>query len=124
MAFKPLPDVVNVDRQEAEQAKQTLIDSERGRLLAIKQALLVTSATPGWFYLKQIAGNITAQMATEALDAKKEDRDDAIAKARASKEIFQKLFTVIETTMTFGTDDEPSWFSDLGEFVKEDQHEF
>lgn len=115
--FKPLPDVVDVETNEAVEAQKAAVGREQARLLAIKQALLVTANTPGWQYIKQMAVNITNRMMLNAIDAKKEDRDDEIAKARAAKEIFQELFTVVETTMTFGTDQEPQWFSDLGEMT-------
>jgi hypothetical protein len=117
MAFKPLPDVVNVDRQEAEKAKPNIAEMERARLLAVKQALLVTASTPGWQYLKGMAANIVNLMLSEALEAKREDRDDKIAEAKAAKEIFKRLFTAVEATLTFGTEDEPAWFSDLDELM-------
>lgn len=117
MAFKPLPDVVNVDRQEADQAKPNLAEMERARLLAIKQALLVTASTPGWQYLKSMAANIVNLMVSEALDAKKEDRDDKMTEAKAAKEIFQRFFVAVEATLTFGTDGEPDWFTNLDELM-------
>jgi hypothetical protein len=117
MAFKPLPDVVNVDREEAQQAKPSIAEMERARLLAVKQQLLVTASTPGWQYLKGMAANIVTLMLNEALEAKREDRDDKMADARAAKEIFKRLFTAVEATLTFGTDDEPGWFSNLDDLM-------
>jgi hypothetical protein len=116
--FKPLADVVDVNEKEAAEALKSAANREQARLLAIKQALLVTAGTPGWQYIKQMAVNIVNRMTTNALNAKREDRDDEIAKAKAAREIFQELFTVIETTMTFGTEEEPEWFSNLGEMME------
>lgn len=115
MAWQPLPDVVNVDRQEAEQAKPNLVEAERARLMAVKQALLVTASTPGWQYLKGMTVNVVNLMINEALDARKDERDEKMAEAKAAKEIFKRLFTAVESTLTFGTDDEPDWFTNLGD---------
>ena len=119
MAWKPLPvpDVTIVDRQEEQQTKTNLAESERARLLAVKQALLVTASTPGWHYLKGMAANIINIMINEALEAKREDRDDKMADARAAKEIFKRFFTAVEATLTFGTDSEPDWFANLDELM-------
>lgn len=115
--FKPLPDIEDVASKEAEEAAKTAANTERARLMAVKQALLVTAGTPGWQYIKQMAVNIVNKKTLNAINAKREDRDDEIATARAAREIFQELFTVIETTMTFGTDQEPEWFSNLDEMM-------
>lgn len=117
MAFKPLPDVVNVDRQEAEQAKPNVVEMERARLMAVKQALLVTASTPGWQYLKGMTANIVNLMINEALDAKKDERDEKMAEAKAAKEIFKRFFTAVEATLTFGTDGEPDWFTNLDDLM-------
>lgn len=123
MAFRPLPDVLRVERKEAEQTKPDAASAERARLLAVKQALLVTASTPGWQYIKGIAKNITNNMLEKALDAKTDERDDRMADARAAREIFRRLFQTVETTMAFTEEGLEEWFENLDEFTAAKENE-
>jgi hypothetical protein len=91
--------------------------SETERLLALKAALMQTTNTVGWVYVKQMADKIVKQSTQAALD---EDNpilaESKRQKAKAMQAGFRDFFSVIETSKSFGTESEPDWFSELSEF--------
>jgi hypothetical protein len=89
---------------------------ETQRLMAVKAALVVTTNTAGWQYVKQIAENVVKAAIQAALDEDDSVKGESLRrKAKAAQEIFRDLFNVIETSKAFGTDDEPGWFTDLAD---------
>lgn len=89
-------------------------NNDVGRLMAVKAALVVTTNTPGWRYVKQIADNVVKA----AVEAAISEDDDTKAvplrrKAKVAREIFNDLFNAIDTSKQFGTNDEPEWFANL-----------
>lgn len=91
--------------------------TETERLLAVRAALMQTTNTLGWAYVKQMADNIVKQTTQAALD----EDNPAIAeskrvKAKAMQVGFRDFFAAIETTKAFGTDEQPDWFASLNEF--------
>ncbi len=91
--------------------------NETDRLLIVRAALMQTTNTPGWTYIKQMANNIVRQYTTNALDEKDRDtRADRAAAAAALRDGFNDFFSVIETAKSFGTNEEPEWFEKLSEF--------
>lgn len=91
--------------------------SETERLLAVRAALVQTTNTVGWQYVKQMAANIVTQSTQAALD--EEDRElgeSKRLKAKAMQSGFRDFFNLIETGKTLGTDAEPDWFSELNKY--------
>lgn len=91
--------------------------TETERLLAVKAALMQTTHTQGWVYIKQMAENIVKQSTQAALDEENPSlAESKRLKAKAMQSGFRDFFEVIEAAKTFGTDTEPDWFSKLNEF--------
>lgn len=91
--------------------------SETERLLVIRAALLQTTNTMGWTYVKQMAENIVKQSTQAALDEENPALGESKRlKAKALQAGFKDFFSVIETAKSFGTDDEPDWFAELNQF--------
>lgn len=91
--------------------------TETERLLVIRAALAQTTNTPGWAYVKQMAENIVKLSTQEALDEEDPVKGESKRlKAKAMQSGFHRFFATIETAKSFGTDDEPEWFSQLNEF--------
>jgi hypothetical protein len=75
---------------------------EVARVMAIKAALVVTTNTQGWAYIKTIADNIVQKTIDEALE--EEDsakRDGKTLKAAALRKGFAELFSAVNSTMQF-----------------------
>lgn len=67
------------------------------QILAIKAALMNTTHTHGWAYVKQFANNLVQNTTQEALD--EEDptkRNDKVLKASALQKGFKELFQLLE----------------------------
>jgi hypothetical protein len=90
--------------------------TEIERLSAIKMALMQTTNSQGWFYMKQIAKNVVDNAKDKILDGKSAaEREEAALKATALRDGFAALFTAIEGAVNFDADDsqEADWFADL-----------
>lgn len=91
--------------------------TETDRLLAIRAALMQTTNTVGWAYVKQMADNIVRQSTQAALDEENPSLGESKRlKAKSLQSGFKEFFSVIETTKTIGTDNEPDWFAELSQF--------
>lgn len=87
---------------------------EVARLLAIKSALISTTNTVGWKYIRQIADNVVKNAVQAAIDADDPKAGESLRqKAKALQEGLRDLFNTIETSKQFGTEQEPEWFSQL-----------
>ncbi|MFZ1973846.1 MAG: hypothetical protein WAU89_13430 [Candidatus Acidiferrales bacterium] len=76
--------------------------TEVARIMAIKAAMVVTTGTQGWSYIKQLADNIVKKTIDEALD--EEDpikRDSKTLKASALRKGFAELFAAVDATKAF-----------------------
>ena len=77
-----------------------MIDAtEQARLMSVKAALIGTTNTPGFVYLRQLADNIVTKTIGEALD--EEDpikRDAKTLKAAALRKGFAELFAAVDAT--------------------------
>jgi hypothetical protein len=84
------------------------------RLMAVKAALVGTTNTAGWQYVKQIAANVVKQAVQAAIDENDEVQGAILRrKAKAAQDVFRELFNAIEVSKQFGTDQEPEWFEQL-----------
>lgn len=93
-----MPSKVPSNRQREDELDQ----NERNRLVALRAALVGTTNTPGWGYIKGIAKNIVEKTTSQALDEEdKEKRDAKVLKASALKKGFAELFSVVEITKGF-----------------------
>ena len=91
--------------------------TETERLLATRAALMQTTNTIGWGYVKQLADRIVRMATQIALDEENPILGESKRlKAKALQAGFNDFFTTIEASKSFGTDDEPEWFSKLNEF--------
>lgn len=91
--------------------------SEKERLLAVRAAMMQTTNTVGWNYVKQMATNIVSKMTQEALDEENPVLGESKRlKAKALQQGFHEFFEVIETSKSFGTEQEPDWFTELSQF--------
>ncbi len=93
---------------------------EVSRLMAVKSALIATTATPGWAYIKQIADNLVARAIDEALTEEESSKGESKRlKAAALKKGFSDLFTVIETTKDMVMDAQQDLSADAqGELIQ------
>ncbi len=95
--------------------EQARLKADRDRLLAVKVALVETSRTQGWSYIKKIADNIVQTSLQHSLNVEDETESERFRiETRVARKVFGQLFGVIETTLDFGTESEPDWFSELG----------
>lgn len=74
-------------------------EREVSRLMAIKAAIVATTASQGWQFIKQIAKNIEEKAKEVAID----EPDPMVGEqfrllARAKKEAFKDLFNAIEAS--------------------------
>lgn len=91
--------------------------TETERLLAVRAALMQTTHTLGWEYVKQMADNIVKAFTQAALDEENPTLGESKRlKAKALQAGFRDFFSTIEAAKSFGTDDEPDWFGKLNEF--------
>jgi hypothetical protein len=91
--------------------------SETDRLLVVRAALMQTTGTPGWLYVKGLAENIVKMSTQAALDEEDPIKGESKRlKAKAMQSGFNDFFSTIETAKAFGTDEEPDWFAKLDEF--------
>jgi len=84
-------------------------NDEISRLMAVKNAMVQTTNTPGWNYIKQLADNIVKKTVDEALDEEDSNKGESKRlKASALKKGFAELFAAIEATKAFAlqTDDD------------------
>jgi hypothetical protein len=75
---------------------------EIARITAVKSALIHTTGTQGWLYIKKMANNVVQKTVQEALD--EEDRDKGEAKrlkAASLQKGFAELFSAVEVTKGF-----------------------
>jgi hypothetical protein len=108
--------------QAAMAAEQERQRKERDRLMAVRVALAETANTRGWAYMRQIAVNIVQGALQHSLNVEDETESDQYrVKARIAQQIFGEMFTVINSTLTFGTEAEPEWFSELNAFQQENE---
>lgn len=77
-----------------------MIDAtEQARLMAVKSALVGTTNTPGFQYIKQLAENIVTKTMNEAFEEDdREKRDSKVLKAAALKKGFAELFSAVDAT--------------------------
>jgi len=75
---------------------------EIARLMSIKAALVVTTNTQGWEFIKQIADNIVTKTINEALDEEERDKGESKRlKAAALRKGFAELWGAIDATKQF-----------------------
>src|ERR1035437_3072119 len=92
--------------------------TEIDRLVAVRAALMQTTNTVGWTYIKQMSKNIVDKFTQEALDEEDPTKGESKRlKAKALQAGFNDLFNAIETAQTFSTDGEQGWFDDLNAFA-------
>lgn len=76
----------------------TTDNSDTARLLAVKAALVSTTATLGFVYVKQMAENLVQRSVEEALEEDdREKRDSKILRAAALKRGFADLWNAVES---------------------------
>lgn len=76
--------------------------SETARIMAIKAAMVVTTNTQGWTYIRQMADNIVKKTIDEALDEENPvTRDSKTLKASALRKGFAELFAAVDATKQF-----------------------
>lgn len=101
-------------------AEEILQRKERDRLMAVKIALSETANTRGWIYIKQVALNIVQGALQHSLNVVDEtESEQCRVKARVAQQIFGEMFTVIDSVLSFGTDSQPEWFSELAPYDQE-----
>jgi hypothetical protein len=90
---------------------------EVARITAIRAALVQTTATAGWAYIKQMSENVVAKAIQDALDAEDETGEAKRFKASSLQKGFRDLFNAIEVTKSFNPDQksDDSGLGDLGE---------
>jgi hypothetical protein len=94
--------------------------NEIGRINAVKAALISTTATPGWTYVKQIANKVVQKAIQDGLDELDRDkRDTLILKASSLQKGLADLFNYIEMTKNFNIDQINSDDNMLGELEQE-----
>lgn len=79
--------------------------NNQDKLLAIKAALIQTTATQGWSYVKQLANNLVQREVVSALE--EEDRDlgeSKRLKAQALRKGFADWFQAIEACKSYSPD--------------------
>lgn len=96
--------------------------NEANRLMAIKAALVVTTNTPGWSYIKQIANNRVQKAVQEALDEEDSAKGETRRlKAKAMQLGFTDLFAAIEVTKAFNPNEaDDAGFGELETIERED----
>jgi hypothetical protein len=73
--------------------------ADTARVMAIKAAMIATTGTPGWLYIKQLADNIVTKTVNEALDEEDPAKGESKRlKASALRKGFAELFAAIEAT--------------------------
>lgn len=103
--------------QKAVTPEQIRAKSEHDRLMAVKVAMMETTNTRGWAYIKKIADNIVQTSLLHSLNVADDTESEQYRiKARVAREIFGQLFTVVDSSLSFGTETEPDWFSELDAF--------
>jgi hypothetical protein len=91
--------------------------AEIDRLVAVKAALLQTTSTIGWHYIKQMSDNIVAKWTQEALDEEDPVKGESKRlKAKAMQAGMRDLFNAVEVAKGFNADAEKGWFDDLDSF--------
>lgn len=94
--------------------------NEISRITAVRGAVVGTTNTPGWTYIKQFAEKITAQAVQEALD---EDdatkRDGKVIKAAAMQKAYSRLFNAVEQVVAFDSTVYANDDNGLGEFEEQ-----
>jgi len=94
---------------------------EISRLMAIKAALITTTNTQGWQYIRQIADNVVKSAIQAAIDEDDPIKGETLRrKAKALKDGLSDLFNAIETSKQFGTEQEPEWFAQLSDELPRD----
>lgn len=91
---------------------------DNNRIAAVRAALLQTTATVGWGYVKSLANSVVQQTVQAALDEENPVLGEAKRlKASAIQKGFKELFTAIETTkgIDLGNND-----AGLGEITNEE----
>lgn len=107
--------------QAAVVAEQEKARKERDRLMAVKIALSETANTRGWAYMKHIAENIVQGALQHSLNVSDDDESEQFRiKARIAQQVFGEMFTVIDSALSFGTETEPDWFSQLNAFEQQE----
>jgi hypothetical protein len=80
----------------------TNIQQEVSRQMAVKAAIISTTNTPGWSFIKQLADNRVKKAVQEALD--EDDRDKGESKrlkAKAMQVGFNDLWAYIDSIKTY-----------------------
>jgi hypothetical protein len=73
--------------------------NEISRLLAVKNAIVITTNTPGWRFIQQIAQNLVSKAIEDALDEENREQGEAKRlKASALKKGINDLLNAIENT--------------------------
>jgi hypothetical protein len=81
--------------------------AEITRVMAVKAAMVQTTNTLGWNYIKQLADNIVKKTIDEALEEEDSLKGESKRlKAAALKKGFSELFNAIETAKTFSVQSE------------------
>jgi len=84
------------------------------RLTAVKAALVVTTNTPGWQYMKQIAANVVDACVQAAIDEEDSNKGEVLRrKAKAMQDGFRDYFNTIESTKQFDAQPQSDWFASL-----------
>lgn len=104
------------------QQEQARVKAEHDRLMAVKIALTETTNTRGWAYIKKIAENIVETSLRNSLNTPEEvDSEHSRVEARIGRKLFGQMFGVIDSALSFGTESQPEWFSELSPFGGSDE---
>lgn len=87
---------------------------ENEQITAEKAALIATTATPGWRVVMRIAGEMVAEMTTEALNCDDDTKAlRLLTKAQAAKDFFTRFSQRIENHKLLNVEDGNNDFMQL-----------
>jgi hypothetical protein len=79
-----------------------MANNEEQRLMVVRAALVATTNTQGWSFIKQLANNVVQKAVQDALDEEDPDKGESKRlKAKALQAGFTELFNTIELTKNF-----------------------
>lgn len=79
----------------------TTTPQDISRIMAIKAAMVITTNSQGWTYIKQMADNVVKKAIQEALDAEDGMGEMKRLKASALQKGFAELFAAVDATKAF-----------------------
>jgi hypothetical protein len=88
--------------------------------LLLKVALDQTTHTQGWKFVKDIADRVVKAAVQAALDEDDPIKGESLRlKAKALQAGLNDLFNAIEQSQKLGTEEEPDWFTQLGDWEEQ-----